>query len=294
LLALKKTSTPAKDDPPPEQDTSAPDVHMDMGAQQDTLDTGANASGVETGEDADAGDKSAGIDKGKNPEVPKVRTDLASASPGQATPAAPENPAPKTPAPEKTTAAPAKTGTFKMTRIIKTAAAPAKTAPVSVKLAPTTGKTAAASSAMMLHTGKGAARVSSFHTPELEGRVSLRTKSDNSLGSLKEYRMKWNDADFVDTASSGKKKALAGTPAPGNPDVILAKPIAIGSELFSIQQRLYRLADATNVSTFPHISPVPKNVGCLGYRHLGFSNISFNLADFSNCPTYKLDPSFKS
>jgi hypothetical protein len=87
--------------------------------------------------------------------------------------------------------------------------------------------------------------------------------------------MKWNDTGFVDTASSGRKKSLAGTPAPGNPDVIPAKPIAIASELFSIQQKLYRLADATNVSTFPHISPVPENVGCPG-----FSNISFNLADF--------------
>jgi hypothetical protein len=107
--------------------------------------------------------------------------------------------------------------------------------------------------------------------------------------------MKWNDADFVDTASSGKKKALSGTPAPSNPDVIPAKPVAIASELFSIQQRLYRLAEATNVSIYPHISPVPENVGCLGYGHLGFSNISFNLANFkSNCPTYKLDPSFKS
>jgi hypothetical protein len=91
-------------------------------------------------------------------------------------PAALEKSAPKTLAPEKTAAAPAKTGTFKMTLIIKTAPAPAKIAP--------------ASSAMTLQTGKGAARVSSFHTPELEGRVSLRTKSDNSLGSLKEYCMK--------------------------------------------------------------------------------------------------------
>jgi hypothetical protein len=114
-----------------------------------------------------------------------------------------------------------------MTQIIKTAPAPAKTAPAPAKTAP-------ASSAMTLHTGKGAARVSSFHTPELEGRVSLRTKSDNGLGSLKEYCMKWNDADFVDTASSSKKKTLARTQAPGNPDVILAKPVAIASELFSI------------------------------------------------------------
>jgi hypothetical protein len=253
---------------------------MDTRAQQDTPDTGANASGAGTAENVGVGDKSTGIDKGKNPEVPEVRTDLASGSPGPATLAAPEKQAPKTPAPEKTTAAPANTRTFKMTQIIKTVPAPAKTAPVSVKLAPTTGKTAAASSTMTLHTGKGAARVSSFHILELQGRVSLWTKSDNSLGSLKEYCTKWNDADFVDTASSDKKKALAETPAPGNPDVIPAKPIAIASELFSIQQRLYHLADATNVSTFPHISPVPKNVGYLGYEHPGFSNISFNLADF--------------
>jgi hypothetical protein len=227
--------------------------------------------------------------------VPKVQTDPTSASPGQATPAAPEKIAPKTPAPEKTTAAPAKTGTFKMTQIIKTAPAPTKTAPASVKPAPAPGKAAPASSAMTLHTGKGATRVSSFHTPELEGRVSLWTKSDKSLGSLKEYCMKWNDADYMDTASSGKKKTLAGVPAPSNPDVIPVKPIAIASELFSIQQRLYRLADATNVSTFPYTSLVPENVGCPGYEHPRFFNISFNLAVFkSNCPTYKLDLSFKS
>jgi hypothetical protein len=37
----------------------------------------------------------------------------------------------------------------------------------------------------------------------------------------------------MDIASS-KKKKLTGVPAPGNPDVVLAKPIAIASELFSI------------------------------------------------------------
>jgi hypothetical protein len=244
---------------------------MDTGAQQGVPDTGANASGAGTAENVGAGDKSVDIDKGKSPEVPEVWTDLASASPGQATPAAPEKIAPKIPAPEKTTAAPAKTGTFKMMQIIKTTPAPAKTAPAPAKPTPAPGKTAPSSSAMTLHTGKGAARVSSFHTPELEGRISLRTKSDKSLGSLKEYCMKWNDADYMDTASSGKKKTLARVLAPGNPDVIPAKPIAIASELFSIQQRLYRLADATNVSTFPYISPVPKNVGCPGYGHPGFS-----------------------
>jgi hypothetical protein len=133
-----------------------------------------------------------------------------------------------------------------------------------------------ASSAMTLHTSKGAAWVSSFHTPELDGRVSLRTKSDNGLGSLKDYCMKWNDADFVDTASSGKKKTLARTQAPGNPSAILAKPIA--SELFSIQQRLYRLSEASTVSIHPYISPVPENAFCLEYGHPGFSNTIFNLA----------------
>jgi hypothetical protein len=85
---------------------------MDTGDQQEAPDTGANASSAGTAENAGAGDKSTGIDKGKSPEVPDVRTDPASASPGQATPAVPEKPAPKTLAPEKTTAAPAKTDTF--------------------------------------------------------------------------------------------------------------------------------------------------------------------------------------
>jgi hypothetical protein len=200
---------------------------MDTGAKKDTSNTGANASGAGTAEDAGTGDKSADIDKGKAPEVPEVRTNPAPASPGQATPAAPEQPMPKAPTPEKSTAVPAKTGTFKMTQIIKTAPPPATTAPASAKPAPP-------SSAMTLHTGKGAARASFFHTPELEGRISLRTKSDKSLGSLKEYCTKWNDADYMDTANS-KKKKLTGVPAPGNPDAIPAKPIAIASELFSIQ-----------------------------------------------------------
>jgi hypothetical protein len=147
---------------------------------------------------------------------------------------------------------------------------------------PTTGKTPAASSTLTLHTGKGAAWISSFHNPKLEGRVFLRTKGDKSLGSLKEHCTKWNDADFLDTASSGKKKSLAGTPAPSNPDadIIPAKPIPIASEIFSLQHRIFRLAEATNVSSFPHISPVPENVGCPGYGHPGFSNINFNLVDF--------------
>jgi hypothetical protein len=87
-----------------------------------------------------------------------------------------------------------------------------------------------------------------FETPELEGRISLLTKSDKSLGSLKEYCTKWNDADFMDTASSRKKKSVEAS-ATGNPAAILAaKPIPIASELLTIQQRLHLLADATNVS----------------------------------------------
>jgi hypothetical protein len=86
---------------------------MDSGAQQDTSDTGAPASGAGTAEDTVAGDTSVGIDKGKRPTVPEVRTTPAPASTGQATPAAPEQPTPKALTPEQT-AAPAKTGTFKI------------------------------------------------------------------------------------------------------------------------------------------------------------------------------------
>jgi hypothetical protein len=155
---------------------------MDSRAQQDTSDTGAPASGAGTAEDAGAGDTSADIDKGKRPAVPEVRTTPAPVSIGQVTPAAPEQPAPKAPTPEQT-ATLAKTGTLKIQQIIKTAASPATTAMSSAKPAPS-------SSAMTLHYGKVAARPSFFQTPELEGRVSLLTKSDKSLGSLKEHCMK--------------------------------------------------------------------------------------------------------
>jgi hypothetical protein len=253
---------------------------MDTGAQQDVPDTGANASGAGTAENAGVSNKSAGIDKGKSPEVPEIRTEPASTAPGQATSAAPEKSASQTLAPEKTASAPAKTNT----PTTSPAPAPAKAAPTfkMTQIVKEKRVTPPASSAMTLHTSKGAARVSSFHTPELDGRVSLRTKSDNSLGSLKDYYMKWNDADFVDTTSSSKKKALAGTQtaATGNPPAIPAKPVAIASELFSIQQRLYRLSEASTVSIHPYISPVPENAGCPEYGHPGFSNTFFNLAEF--------------
>jgi hypothetical protein len=235
-----------------QQDISAPDVKMDIGAPLDAPDTGAHASGAETTEDAGAGDKSTGTEKGKAPEVPEVRTDPAPASAEPAAPAALEQPAPKTPTTDKTvvparTAVPAKSRALKIKQIIKTGTQSAATAPASARPAPP-------SSTMTLHFGKAAARPSFFDTAELEGRVSLLTKSDKSLGSLKENCMKWNDVDYMDTASS-KKKKLAEALATGNPAAILAaKPIPIASELLSIQQRLHPLADATNVSilfTYP-------------------------------------------
>jgi hypothetical protein len=177
---------------------------MDTGAQQDTSDAGAPTRDTGTTEDAGAGNNSTGIDKGKAPEVPEIQTDPAPASAGQAAPAAPEQPAPKTPSAEKTsalakTAAPAKTsvpvksGTLK---IKPTKSGTQSAATASAKAAPRP------SSGLALHFGKAAARPSFFETPELEGRVSLLTKSDQSLGSLKEHCIKWNDADFMDTASS--------------------------------------------------------------------------------------------
>jgi hypothetical protein len=254
---------------------------MDMGAQQDAPDTGADASGAETADNASASSKSAGIDKGKGPEVPEVRAEPAQTTPGQATLVAPEKPAPQIPAPEKTAPAPAPAKTSAPTTTpVPTRATAAPTFKMT-KIIKEKGVTPPASTAMTLHTSKGAAWISSFYTLELDGRVSLWTKSDNSLGSLKEYCMRWNATDVMDTSSSGKK-TLAGTQtlAAGNPPAIPAKPMAIASELFSIQQRLYRMADATTVSIYPYISPVPKNAGCPGYGHSGFSNIFLNLADF--------------
>jgi hypothetical protein len=254
------------------------------------MDAGAQPDAPDTAEDVGAGDKSAGIDKGKAPEVPEVQTNPAPASVGQVTPAAPERPAPKTPATEKTsapakTAAPAKTsvpakpsvpaksGTVKMKQIIKTGTQPAPTA---------SAKPAPSSSALALHLGKAAARPSFFETPELEGRVSLLTKSDKSLGSLKEYCVKWNDADCMDTASS-KKNKLAKAAATGNPaDILAAKPIPIASELLSIQQRLHLLADATNISVLLTYIPSPQKCRLSGIRTSGIFQYLLHLAVFTS------------
>jgi hypothetical protein len=73
----EKNSSPAKDNPPPEQDTSAPDIHMDMGAQQDAPDAGTDASGARIANNVGASRKSADIDKGKGPEVLEVRAEPA-------------------------------------------------------------------------------------------------------------------------------------------------------------------------------------------------------------------------
>jgi hypothetical protein len=89
---------------------------------------------------------------------------------------------------------------------------------------------------------------------ELEGIVPLVTKSDQSLGSLKEHCARWNDAGCMDTADSRSKK-MAEASATGNPaDILATKPIPIACELLSLQQRLHLVDDATNVSPF-HIYP---------------------------------------
>jgi hypothetical protein len=150
------------------------------------------------------------------------------------------------------------------------------------------------SSALALHFGKAAARPSFFDTLELEGRVSLLTKSDKSLGSLKEHCIKWNDADSMDTANS-KNTKLAEALATGNPaDILAAKPIPIASELLSIQQRLHLLADATNVSLF-YIYPQSPKMSAVQDTDIRNFPIPFALNCFQiNCMAYKLDPSFKS
>jgi hypothetical protein len=229
---------------------------MDTGAHQETPDSGAPSSDAGTTEDVGASNKSAGIDdKGKGPAVPEIRTIPDPAPAGQTAPAAPEQHAPKTPSAEKTPAptkatapakdtAPAKPGTLKIERVLKSGTQSAATAPA--KAAPRT------SSSLALHLGRAATRpgyrASFFDTPELEGIVPLQTKSDQSLGSLKEHCIKWNDAGNMDTADSRSKK-LAEASATGNSsDILAAKPIPIACELLSLQQRLHLVADATNVS----------------------------------------------
>jgi hypothetical protein len=98
----------------------------------------------------------------------------------------------------------------------------------------------------------------------------------------------------MDTASS-KKKKLAEASATGNPaDILAAKPIAIASELLSIQQRLHLLADATNVSLF-YIYPQSPKMSAVRDTDIRDFPIPFALSCFQiNCPTFKLDPSFKS
>jgi hypothetical protein len=157
---------------------------METGAQQDAPDSGAPTSGAGTTEDAGASNKSAGIDnKGKGPAVPKVRTIPEPASARQAASAAPEQPAPKIPTTEKTHA-PAKPAAPAKTSVLDKTSVPVKSGTLKIKpIKPGTQSVAAKaaprpSSALALHFGKAAARPSFFDTPELEGRVSLLTKSD--------------------------------------------------------------------------------------------------------------------
>jgi hypothetical protein len=183
-------------------------------------------------------------------------------------PAAPEQAAPQpAPSPTRTTPPPAKT-----TAPLKTptpAPPKATSTPLPEVTKTRTTKTtkvtkdkdvaAPSSIALTLHTSKGGAQISSLVNLELEGRAPLRTKSGNSLGSLKEYCLKWNAADVMDTASSGKQKAPTGTQAlaASSPLEIPAKPRAIASKLFNIQQRLFLVSDISTVSISSHISPVP-------------------------------------
>jgi hypothetical protein len=273
---------------------------MDTGAHQETPDSGAPTSHAGTTEEAGASNKSASIDKGKAPEVPEVRTIPEPTSAGQAAPAAPEHPAPKTPAektpaPAKTTApaktsAPAKPGTL---TFLPTKPGTPSAATTPAKAAPRT------SSALALHLGRAATqpgyRTSFFDTPELEGIVPLVMKSDQSLGSLKERCEKWNDANSLDTAES-KKKKQAEASATGDPaDILAAKPIPIACELLSLQQRLHRLADATNVSPLHIDIPSPRKCRLSGIRTSGIFQDLLHLAAFQiNSPTYELDSSFKS
>jgi hypothetical protein len=285
-----------------QQNPPAPDVHLDTRAHPEAPDSSAPIGGAETTEDAGASHKSADIDKGKAPEVPEVRTIPEPASAGQAAPAAPEQPAPKTPSAEKTpapakttasakTAAPAKTGTLKIERILKFGTQSAATALAKVASRP--------SSTLALHLGRAATRpgyrASFFDTPELEGIIPLVTKSDQSLGSLKEHCIKWNDTGNMDTVDSRSKKQAEASATGNSSNILAAKPIPIACKLLSLQQRLHLVADATNVSPFHLYIPSPRKCRLSGIRTSGIFQHLLHLTVFQiNYLTYELDPSFKS
>jgi hypothetical protein len=105
-----------------------------------------------------------------------------------------------------------------------------------------------------------------------KGRVSMKTMSGHSLGSLKQYCLDWNNSDpmEVDSASSRSSE-------------VPAKPKAIAKEFFKVQQSLSKVPDASTISNFlcltlfsqTYISPVLGNVGCPGLGHPGFSRQLF-------------------
>jgi hypothetical protein len=98
----------------------------------------------------------------------------------------------------------------------------------------------------------------------------------------------------MDTAESQNKK-VAEALATGNlTDILAAKPIPIACKLLSIQQRLHLLADATNVSLF-YMYPQSPKMSDVRDTDIRDFPIPFLVSYFQiNCPTYELDPSFKS
>jgi hypothetical protein len=100
----------------------------------------------------------------------------------------------------------------------------------------------------------------------------------------------------MDTADSRSKK-MAEASATGDPaDILAAKPIPIASELLSLQQRLHRLADATNVSPL-YLYTYPQSPKMSAVRDTDIRDfpILFYLSHSRLiCRHMELIPSFKS
>jgi hypothetical protein len=167
---------------------------MDAGAQQNAPDTDANTSSAGTKENVGASNKSADIDKEKAPEKLKTQATPEQPAPKQTMWAMLEQAVPQpAPSPARTTPSLAKTtAPLKMPTPAPPKAMP--TPPPEVAKTRTTKTTkvtkdkdvaAPSSIAQTLHTSKGAAQISSLVNLELEGHAPLRTKSGNSLDSLK-------------------------------------------------------------------------------------------------------------
>ena len=90
------------------------------------------------------------------------------------------------------------------------------------------------------------------------GLVPMRTVSGNSLGSLGQYCMDWNNADLQEASSSARVPSY---PLPGFIDgkpLDPASPITVGHLMYNVKAALLEADRAVEVASSLPLSPVPE------------------------------------